>query len=276
MYSGTTFNPWSGNVMGAHQKLDRVARKNLAKLLGEDQNTIFPKSRLIIHFEGNKGPDAIKRKSPAKNEPWHYYSPFDDNDSQIFELIETHYKQLVKELKSGNQERVAFEAAWLAHTLVDGLTPAHHYPYEQTLEELRGEGIETRTTLKKKLLINGETKREMLSNNWKVWGPKGLMTAHSMFELGVATIIAPLSMKDSVPKEHEIKEALEVGITDYFKRSAREIAVADMYMRYIKKGWTAKLVHDVRHKLGPIIARTVAIAWYLALIDAQLIKPPKS
>ena len=276
MYSGTTFNPWSGNVMGAHQKLDRVARKNLAKLLGEDQNIVFPKSRLIIHFEGNKGPDAIKRKSPAKNEPWHYYSPFDDNDSQIFELIETHYKQLVKELKSGNQERVAFEAAWLAHTLVDGLTPAHHYPYEQTLEELRGEGIETRTTLKKKLLINGETKREMLSNNWKVWGPKGLMTAHSMFELGVATIIAPLSMKDSVPKEHEIKEALEVGITDYFKRSAREIAVADMYMRYIKKGWTAKLVHDVRHKLGPIIARTVAIAWYLALIDAQLIKPPKS
>jgi hypothetical protein len=275
MYSGTTFNPWSGNVMGAHQKLDRVARKDLAKLLGEDKNHLFPKSRLIIHFEGNKGPDAIKRKSPAKDEPWHYYSPFDDEDSKIFDLIEAHYKQLVKELKNKNEERIAFEAAWLAHTLVDGLTPAHHYPYEETLEELRGEGIETRTTLRKKLIINGDTKREMLSNNWKMWGPKGLMTAHSMFELGVAAIIAPISMKDSVPKDYEMKEAYEVGITEYFKRSAREIAVIDMYLRYIKKGWTAKLVHDVRHKLGPIIARTVAIAWYLALIDAGLIKPPK-
>jgi hypothetical protein len=24
----------------------------------------------------------------------------------------------------------AFQAAWLAHAVVDGLTPAHHYPYE--------------------------------------------------------------------------------------------------------------------------------------------------
>lgn len=278
MYSGTTFNPWSGNVMGAHQKLDRVARKNLRKLLGEEHgdSTLFPKARLIVHFEGHKGPDAIKRKSPAKDEPWHFYSPFDDEDSKIFGLIEEHYKQLVKELRQGNDERVAFEAAWLAHTLVDGLTPAHHYPYEKELEQIRGEDMSSRDSVRKKIVVDGDTRREKVKNNWLVWGPKGLLTAHSMFELGVAAIIAPLSMKDALPKPHELQEASEVGLTEYFRRAAREIAVLDMYGRYRKKGWTAKLVHDVRHKLGPIIARTVTIAWYLALVDAKKVKSAKS
>ena len=275
MYSGTTFNPWSGNVMGAHQKLDRVARKNLGRLLSEKDTDAFPAAKQILHFEGNKGPDAIKRKSPAKDEPWHYYSPFDDEDGQIFDIIDGHFKALVKELKAKNPERIAFEAAWLAHALVDGLTPAHHYPYEKTLEDLRGEGIETRTTLKKKLLIGGDSKREKVKKNWLVWGPKGLITSHSTFELGVATIIAPLTMKDAVPKDHHIKEALEVGLTEYFDRVAKEVAVLDMYERYKKKGWTAKMVHDVRHKLGPMIARTVTMAWYLALIEAGTIKKPK-
>lgn len=262
--------------MGAHQKLDRVARRNLVKLLGEKKAEQFPPAKQIVHFEGNKGPDAIKFKSPAKDEPWHFYSPFDDDDNQIFETINSHFKQLVKELQTDNEERSAFEAAWLAHALVDGMTPAHHYPYEKELQQIRGEDMSSRDSVKKKVWMSGDNKREQLKNNWLVWGPKGLLTAHSMFELGVATIIAPSSMKDSLPKEHQIQEALDVGLQEYFKRAAREVAVLDMYLRYIKKGWTAKLVHDVRHKLGPIIARTVTIAWYLALVDAGKIKPPKS
>src|SRR3954467_334624 len=122
MYSGSTMTPLSGRILGAHQKIDSVARRNLERMM---PGCKFPRSRQIMHFEGKNGPDAIKRKSPAKDEPWHYYSPFDDDDSQLIELIRDHYNELVKRLKDGNKERTAFEAAWLAHAIVDGLTPAH-------------------------------------------------------------------------------------------------------------------------------------------------------
>lgn len=271
MYSGTSLTRFSGNVLGAHQKFDRVARRHLAKLIPD--NTAFPASRMIIHFEGNKGPDAIKLKSPARDEPWHYFNPFDDDDTQIQEIIDDHYQQLVRELKSGNEERVAFEAAWLAHAIVDGLTPAHHYPYEEKLVELRGgEGIESRTTYKAKLWMPGETRREKLKNNWQMWGPRGLLPAHLMFEFGVASIIAPLGFGDSVPEPHEVKRSREVGLCEYFKQTAREIAVLDMYMNYLEKGWTPRLANQVRHKLGPLIIKNVTLAWYLALVEAGKVK----
>jgi hypothetical protein len=270
MYSGTTLTPFSGNIVGAHQKLDRVARRHLERL-GIDEN-IFPTAWRIIHFEGHKGPDAIKRKSPAKDEPWHFYSPFDDNDSQIFGLINDHYAALVRELTNGNPERVAFEAAWLAHAVVDGLTPAHHYPYEAKLEEIWGHGIEGRNTAKLKWFPPGDSRREKLTKTWKVWGPKGLISVHSMFELGVAAIIAPLSMKEAVPSIDDLNLVKEIGPLGWFKRTAREIAVLDMYDRFRKRGWSTKLVYDVRHKLGPSISKAVAVIWYQALVDAGLVE----
>ncbi len=273
MYSGTTLTSASGRFLGAHQKIDRVARNHLSKLL--DDSSIFPPSRKILHFEGKNGPDGIKRKSPAKDEPWHYYSPFDDDDSQLLDLIDHHYNLLVHELKAKNEVRVAFEAAWLAHALVDGLTPAHHYPYEKKLTELRGEGIETRTTIKEKLVMPGDTKREKVKNNWKMWGPKGLISAHGLFEIGIATIIAPLAFSESVPTAEDVLLIRDIGIVEWFKRTAREIAVLDMFNRYYKRGWTTKLALDTRQKLAPSIIKTVALAWYCALLDADLIKHKK-
>ncbi len=271
MYSGTTLTPVSGRIMGAHQKFDRVARNQLSKILPDDK--IFPSSRKILHFEGRKGPDAIKRKSPARDEPWHYYSPFDNSDSQLIELIQSHYSQLVKELKNDNKERVAFESAWLAHAIVDGLTPAHHYPYEEELSKIRGSGKETRTTVREKLLPKGETKRDTLKKSWKVYGPKGLMSTHGLFELGVAFIIAPLSMANASITEQDIKNAQDLGIVELFRRTAREIAVLDMFERFKDRGWTTKLMVDVRNKLAPSISKMITLSWYLALIDAELIEP---
>lgn len=270
MYSGTTLTPLSGRLLGAHQKFDRVARKQLAKLLPD--NKVFPSSRKILHFEGKNGPDAIKRKSPAKDEPWHYYSPFDEDDSQLLELINDHFKQLVKELKKNNRERISFESAWLAHAIVDGLTPAHHYPYEQKLSELRGEGIETRDTVKKKIIIGGENRRDQIKKNWKVWGPKGLLTTHGLFEVGIASIIAPLSIANAYPSRKEIETALEIGPIELFKRTAKEIAILDMYERFRKRGWSTKLIIDVRNKLAPAITKTVMLIWYLSLVEAGKIK----
>ena len=144
MYSGTTISQRSGKILGAHQKLDRVARRALEHAL---PGTAFPSIKDILSFEGVNGPDGIKRKSPARDEPWHYYDPTDPNDTMLIEMIENHVLNLTKALKNGNTEKAAFEAAWLAHAIVDGLTPAHHFNLDKRLEELRGEGLETRTSI---------------------------------------------------------------------------------------------------------------------------------
>lgn len=256
--------------MGAHQKIDRVARKHLSKYLLDNDD--FPRIRQILHFEGKNGPDAIKRKSPAKDEPWHYYDPFDESDTQLIELIENHFNQLVAELKSGNKERASFDAAWLAHALVDGLTPAHHFPYEEKLVELRGgESISGRTSVAKKLVMPGDNAAEKIKNNWKMWGGKGLMTTHGTFELGVASLITPLTFAEAKPTTTDIKLANDIGLTELFKRTAHEIALMDLYTQYYKKGWTPKIANQVRTKLTPSIIRTVMLAWYLACKEAKLI-----
>jgi hypothetical protein len=118
------FDAW----FGAHQKIDRVARDHLGLILAKD--SIFPSRKAIIKFEGIDGPDGIKRKTPAQDELWHFIDPHDESDRQIVGILEDNYRGLVKALREGNETRAAFEAAWLAHGIVDGLTPAHHYPYE--------------------------------------------------------------------------------------------------------------------------------------------------
>src|SRR5690606_5123358 len=159
MYSGTTFTNISGNLLGVHQKFNRTARKMLSKIA---ETNGFPSAKVINHFEGRNGPDGVKAKSPAQDEPWHYYDPYDPDDTQLLTIIEGHFRNLVKELKEQDEEKAAFEAAWLSHALVDGLTPAHHYPYEAELERIRGAGKETRNTIRNKLIIKGETRRDAL------------------------------------------------------------------------------------------------------------------
>ncbi len=271
MWAGTTLNKTSGRITGAHQKIDRVARNNLSSLIVDD--TLFPKSGKILHFEGVNGPDGIKKKSPSVNEPWHFFNPFDDNDRVVIDQIMRHYEYLVKELKAQNMEKVAFEAAWLSHAIVDGLTPAHHYPYEEKLSELRGgEGNETRSSIKNKVLLPGKTRREQVKNNWKMYGPKGLISTHGMFEFGVAAIMAPLTFSDSLPEPAEVDSFLELGIEEWFKRTSREIASLDMYTRYYQKGWTTKLSIQVRNKLVPEIIKHVTLAWYGAMVEAKVIR----
>lgn len=268
MYSGTTFHNLSGNIAGTHQKINRVARKKLARLSSVDH---FPTKRMLTHFEGRNGPDGIKAKSPGQNEPWHFYDPFDPGDGEILATIRDHYKKLVKDLKADDMEKAAFEAAWLSHAIVDGLTPAHHFPLEEELAALRlGEGNETRVTVKDKIKAKGETKRETLKNNWLMWGAKGLMTNHMLYEGGVATIVAPLTFRNLRVSKKDVKLMEKIGLEEYFKRTARDIALMNMYENFNRYGWTTKLARQTRHDLMPKIITTVTCAWYLALEDAGL------
>lgn len=271
MYSGTTLTKFSGRMIGTHQKIDRVARKQLAQLLHNDSD--FPPIRAILQFEGKNGPDGIKRKSPAHDEPWHFFDPFDNHDNKLIELISSHYDRLVLEIKSKNPERIAFEAAWLAHAIVDGLTPAHHYPYEQRLAELSGGAkLESRTSIKKKVVMPGDTKRQQFKNNWLAWGPRGLRTAHGLFEIGVAALIAPLTFSELLTTPNDLKNLQKLGIATWYRNTAREVAVLGMYEMYCKKGWTPKLAWQVRHRLGPTLVQSVALVWHSALVDAGVIQ----
>ena len=52
-----------GKLVGTHQKLDKAARRTLANFL--KRGAFFPSSKEILHFEGSRGPDGLKRKSPG-------------------------------------------------------------------------------------------------------------------------------------------------------------------------------------------------------------------
>ncbi len=232
-------------------------------------NVVFPTIRTILHFEGDNGPDAIKRKSPAHDEPWHYFDPYDEKDNQLIVLITDHYKNLVSALKTNNKERAAFEAAWLAHAVVDGLTPAHHYPYEEKLVELRGgEGLETRTTIKDKLVIPGDTKRDQVKNNWKMWGPKGLFTNHYTFELGIASMIVPMRFNNALPTAAQVSKAATLGIPDWYRRTAKEVAALELYAVFMTEGWTPKVARAVKKRLAPTLVQSVSIIWTCAAKEA--------
>lgn len=270
MYSGSTLTPASGRILGAHQKIDRVARRHLERLMPA---TSFPAIRAILHFEGKNGPDGIKRKSPARDEPWHYFQPFDENDTNLLALIREHYDLLAKALKKSDGVKAAFEAAWLAHAVVDGLTPAHHFPYEEKLTELRGgEGIETRTTIKKKLLLPGDTRRMRVKNNWLMWGAKGIFTTHAAFELGVATIIAPLKLGSAMPSTDDVEEFTSLKLEDWYRQRAKEIAALKLYDKFYKLGWTPVMAYRIRKQLAPAIIKAVTLTWYGAASSAGLME----
>ncbi|PID30630.1 hypothetical protein CSA80_00775 [Candidatus Saccharibacteria bacterium] len=269
MYSGSTLKQLRtlDTWFGAHQKIDRLAHRYL-QLLSDNQS--FPTIRSILEFEGCNGPDAIKRKTPGQDEPWHYYDPYDDGDTQLLTILTAHHTKLVRALRAGDQTRAAFEAAWLAHAVVDGLTPAHHYPYEAELKRLRkGASLETRTTGKDKLVMPGDTVREKMRNNWQMWGDKGLLATHIAFEAGVALVVLPMRLKKLALPETWPSVVGRKPYVSFFVAQAKKIAAGKYYERFYTTAWTPRLARAVRRELIPDIVLTVAYVWHTAVVEAQ-------
>lgn len=254
--------------MGVHQKIDRVAHRHIKKHVSKMIH--FPTTQEVLHFEGLNGPDGIKRKSPAKDEPWHYIDPKNPQDHALIEMINDHIHNMATALREGNTVRAAFEAAWMSHAITDGLTPAHHYPLEAKLEELRGgQGIETRITTKDKLVLPGKTRRHQIKNNWEYWGVKGVMTTHLGFELGVATTIAGLKFEDTAPKEKQYEAVRTDGFESVFKTILEHVDGLNMYDEFSRSGWTRHLATQTKKILIPEIVRAVTLAWYQAVVLAE-------
>ncbi|MDB5166752.1 MAG: hypothetical protein JWM37_824 [Candidatus Saccharibacteria bacterium] len=248
-------------ILHAHQKLDRVAYRHFQAV--SDVHPSFPSIKEILYFEGNRGPDSTNFKNkPGVEQPWHFFNPLDEKDVAIYGLVQEHHDNMVKNLRKGNTNRVAFEAAWLAHALVDGMTPAHHYPYEQELENLFGAHRDEREGLVGRAIVKGDTAPDSIKKSFQLLGPKGLLTTHAMFEGGAYSILAPLRLNNAKPSEAELKEVEDKGIVALFRRQAIEITGLNIYDDFYKTGWTPDLARRVRRDLAPRIARTVTLAWY--------------
>ena len=252
--------------MGVHQKIDRVARRHLAKQVSLPDS--FPTIREILHFEGANGPDGLKRKRPGKDEPWHFIDPATSlKETDLGVSIRNHITNLTHALAANERERAAFESAWLAHAIVDGLTPAHHYPLEEKLLELRGDGLESRNSKRKKLVIPGETRTQLVRNNWEYWGSKGVMTTHIHFEFGVATAIATMRFDTMSFTDELVTSLKEFGFETLFDQSLQRIAAMNMYEEFSQKGWTRHLARETKDVLVPEIVRVVMLGWLSAVLD---------
>lgn len=274
MYSTTTIaknTKLTGKIVGTHQQLDQIARKILGKHL--PRGKYFPSIKEILHFEGARGPDGLKRKSPDEDDPSHMFEGDGKNLEQ--QVIDHHYN-LVQALKSHNEERAAFEAAWLAHKVTDSLTPAHHFPLSEAKEELMsnrefikifGEPI--------KGIMHGRSLPETMRNNWLYWGAGGYFSKHVAYEYGVIIIAAALPRRSFVPKMGK-NEFRQVDIKKVFRDSLGRVDVPGMYERFRKDGWTTELALDTKNILLPEIVRAIVLSWYSAVEEAYGLNLPKT
>src|SRR5665811_2006189 len=134
MYAGITLYRNSGKVTGVHQKIDRIARRQLNKYI--PKSIKFPSIDEILHFEGNNGPDAIRIKDPSKDVPRYVVTPTDPKDRETLDEIHDYIVNLSEALKNHNNERAAFEVAWIGHAIGDSLSPAHHNPMHGTFKHI--------------------------------------------------------------------------------------------------------------------------------------------
>ena len=260
MYAGTTFHNKSGNVAGAHQRIDRVAKKHLIHHIGHA--SFFPSIKTILHFEGRNGPDGIKSKSPSIDEPWHFINPAAGANDPLVGLIKDHMYNLGVALKAKDEIRAGFEAAWLSHAIVDGLTPAHHYPLAEKIEELWGKAHNERASTRDKIMITGINRRDTISKNWQYWGSGGIFSAHVGYELGVSSAISLGSFKSIGIKEQDLERIENEGFIPYFLESIKVIDDLGTYQEYMKTGWSAYLGGTTRRKLAPLIMKNVCLAGY--------------
>ena len=266
MYSGTTFRKGSGRIVGVHQKVDRVARRRLTKHIPTSFE--FPSIKEILHFEGTKGPDGLKHMNPPQG-PWHFIDPTKSDDRELLVMIHDHIFNLAEALKNNNRVRASFESAWLAHAIVDGLTPAHHYPLGDKIEQLWGKPRNERNSTKGKNIIRGVNRRDTLSKNWQYWGAGGVLTAHLMFEWGVSSAITTDRFTSSGPTRNDIARLSQDGFEAVFMKSVNKIYSMKMYSEFCKKGWTRHLATETKKVLVPEIIKVVILAWYQAIIMAS-------
>ena len=268
MYSRITNYRKTDGVVGAHQKIDRAARRVLAEIAPDGID--FPAITEILYFEGSRGPDGLNSKSPGIDEPTHILMP-DNDDGELAGHIKDHIYNLGVALKKSDRIRASFEAAWLAHMITDGLTPAHHYPLKKEIKMLDSREAEEIDRVYKKWVLPGSNPASFVRNNWRYIGPKGVMISHLLYELGVATMISPIAPKQLMllPTDEEIEAVKQGRYIGVFYQGINNINDLKMYESYMKKGWTQSLATQTRQILVPEIVKQVALGWLAATYEVE-------
>lgn len=261
----------SGEILGTHQKIDKVARQ-LLRLQQPQLAKSFPSTKEILFFEGARGPDGLKKKSPGKEEPAQFLNPAHD-DGKLFKDLLNYRAQLITALKNQDRTKAAFAAAWLAHIITDGLTPAHHYPYQDAVDALMTDKDYAQFFGQKiKGIMRGNSIPQTLRNNWLYWGAGGIMTKHIAFEYGISCLIAPLSQKKLLfsaissaafvkAQTYQQKHPGRIMPKSCFYGGVKRIDALKMYERFIVSGWTTTLAIEVRSFLIPEIIAIVYLIW---------------
>lgn len=268
MYAGFITAKHTANWLGVHQKFNKVAYRQIVPFVRMQQ---FPAIDRILHFEGYNGPDGVKVKSAHRHdEPSHFYNP-QNEEGAILGHLDNHWHSFIKALQKQDTIKAAFEASWLAHVITDGLTPAHHHPYEEELKQLYATSNQEIQRPSQKVFLQGDTKREMIKQNWQMWGRKGLLSTHIYFEMGVAAAVITGRFNQPI-NPAALAEARQLGHLAYFKKEAADIDRLNIYEEFYRTGWTTKLARMIRHQLAPTMTQAIAIEWILAAEAAGLTK----
>ena len=248
------------NPYGDHQRFDRLAYKKLRTALPDD---FFPGIKEILKHEGLNGPDGQKFQDDVC-EQQHFLDPSDPLSSPMMEHVWNHYDSLVKALRNHDLQDSAYHASWLAHGLVDGLTPAHHVPYPDMIKSLT-EHHQDRNTYHGRLFVKGENFFDTIKRTYKFMGPKGLLMKHTLFECGAA-----ISMQFFQAKNTQIMRSAgsRVSLPAFYARSVEKVARLNMYFRFETSGFSASLVMDSRRTLGPTMVEVISTFWYHAAQEA--------
>lgn len=263
MYSGKTISKRSGRIIGVHQRIDRAARRNLNLLISSPKS--FPSIKSILNFEGKNGPDGLKIKKSKIANPWHFINPLDPSDKILLNLTKDHIHNLAISLKNNDNVRSSFEAAWLAHAITDGLTPAHLVPFGDEIKKLFGFSPSDKESYLKKKIIKGKNRRDTLIKNVNYWG-NGMVMGHFMFEVSVASAILSEKYKPYKINQDDIDFLIKEGFESFFLRSINKIFKLKTYENFLKKGMTRKLAIEVRKVIVPEIINCVTLAWYQAIL----------
>lgn len=267
MYSGLQLRRGSGKLLGTHQKIDKIARRRIQAFI--PVGVEFPTAREILKFEGLRGPDGAKRKTPGTGEERHFIDPTNKNDKEILGIIKKHEVNLISALKLKNKKMAAKEASWLAHAIVDGLTPAHHFPLDEHYETM---GIDMRE--EKMMFIKvwktGKSMRDKLKASWKIFGKKGVMMNHMMFEYSIAYATRNLTYKNiRLTVDDCLRMRKSNGISSFYLDLVQEIYELGLYDDFCKNGWSREFFSQVRQNLLPTMIHAVEMEWYYCIWKAQ-------
>lgn len=261
MYSGFVTPKHVIKRLGIHQRFDIAAYEMVRPYFKAGS---FPAIKQILHFEGINGPDGLKVKSPGQADPSHFYDPLHDK-GELPEHITGHYDGLVAALTDGDMVRSAFEASWLAHYVVDGLTPAHHQLLEDEIAEICGGELPIRGFFK--YVISGGGTMDSLRKNWAIWGGKGVISTHHRFEVGIAAALIGRPVRTQLDTA-KLAHATSVGPLAFFKEEARQTARLGIYQRFQEKGWTNQAAAIVKRQIAPQTVQSTGIVWLLAYLEA--------